>query len=172
MDLRSMIREIPDFPKPGISFKDITTLLKDGKALQYVTAALAEPFKEKDIDLVVAVEARGFAIGAPVACNLGAGFILVRKPGKLPGKTLSYEYELEYGTDTLEIHEDAIQPGQRVLIVDDVLATGGTVSAAANMVEQLGGKIEGLAFLIELVELKGRERLAKYDLVSLVKYYD
>ena len=146
MDLRSMIREIPDFPKPGISFKDITTLLKDGKALQYVTAALAEPFKEKDIDLVVAVEARGFAIGAPVACNLGAGFILVRKPGKLPGKTLSYEYELEYGTDTLEIHEDAIQPGQRVLIVDDVLATGGTVSAAANMVEQLGGKIEGLAF--------------------------
>ena len=121
-------------------------MLKDGKALQYVTAALAEPFKEKDIDLVVAVEARGFAIGAPVACNLGAGFILIRKPGKLPGKTLSYEYELEYGTDTLEIHEDAIQPGQRVLIVDDVLATGGTVSAAANMVEQLGGKIEGLAF--------------------------
>lgn len=170
MDLRSMIREIPDFPKPGISFKDITTLLRDGRALQYVTQALAEPFQNKGIDLVVAVEARGFAIGAPVACNLGAGFVLVRKPGKLPGDTLKYEYELEYGTDTLEIHKDAIRPGQRVLIVDDVLATGGTVSAATKMVEQLQGDIQGLAFLIELEELGGRSRLGNYDLVSLVKY--
>ncbi len=170
MDIRSMIREVPDFPKPGISYKDITTLLKDGRALRYVTKALAEPFEDKGIDLVVAVEARGFAIGAPVACNLGAGFVLVRKPGKLPGKTLSYEYQLEYGTDTLEIHEDAIRPGQRVLIVDDVLATGGTVSAAANLVEKLGGDIRGLAFLIELEELGGRARLADYELVSLLKY--
>ncbi len=172
VDLRSMIRELPDFPKPGISFKDISTLLKDGKALDYATSALADPFRDKEIELVVAVEARGFAIGAPVACKLGAGFVLVRKPGKLPADTLRYEYELEYGTDTLEIHKDAISPGQKVLIVDDVLATGGTVSAAIRMVEQLGGDIQGLAFLIELEDLAGRSRLAKYDVLSLVKYND
>lgn len=170
MDLKSLIREVPDFPKQGINFKDITTLLKDGEALRTVIDIFAERFEKAKPDLVVGAESRGFLFGAPLAYKLGAGFVLVRKPGKLPAAVTKVTYDLEYGQDSLEIHLDAIQPGQRVLIVDDLLATGGTVSATAELVKKLGGEIVGCAFLIELDFLKGRDRLSGYDVFSLLHY--
>lgn len=170
MNLREKIRNVPDFPQHGIQFKDITTLLKDGKAFRLAIDMLAEPYKQQSISVVIGPEARGFAIGAPVAYVLESGFVPIRKPGKLPAETLSYEYSLEYGKDALEIHKDAIEPGSRVLIVDDLLATGGTTMATIKMVEQLGGKVVGLAFLIELSFLNGRQVLAGYDITSLIQY--
>jgi len=170
MNFKEKIREVLDFPTNGISFKDITTLLKDGDAFHQAVDALADPFRDKGIDLVVGPEARGFIVGVPVAYTLRAGFVPVRKRGKLPAETLVYEYNLEYGTDSLEIHKDAILPGQKVIIVDDLLATGGTVQATINMVESLGGVIVGLVFLIELSYLAGREKLGNYNIMSLLKY--
>ncbi len=170
IDFKKYIRDIPDFPKAGILFKDITTLLKDKKAFKAAINALAEKYKDKKIDIVVAVESRGFILGSVLAYKLGAGFVPVRKKGKLPAKTNSAAYELEYGTDTLEIHHDAIQPKQRVLIVDDLLATGGTLKAVTDLVKQLEGRIIGVAFLIELLFLKGKEKLKDYPVFSLIKY--
>jgi adenine phosphoribosyltransferase len=170
VNLKGKIRIIPDFPKVGISFKDITTLLKEGSAFQEAIFQLAQLCEGKEFDVIAAPEARGFMIGAPLAYSLGAGFIPVRKLGKLPGETISAQYELEYGTDWLEMHQDAIKPGQKVLIVDDLLATGGTIFATIDMVKRLQGEIVGLAFLIELTELKGRSNLAEYDVISLIKY--
>ncbi|WP_425061196.1 Adenine phosphoribosyltransferase [Sporomusa carbonis] len=170
MNLREKIRNIPDFPQQGIQFKDITTLLKDGKAFRLAIDMLAEHYQKQHIDVVLGPEARGFAIGAPVAYVLGAGFVPIRKPGKLPAETISYEYSLEYGKDALEIHKDAIEPGSKVLIADDLLATGGTTMATIKLVERLGGQVVGLAFLIELSFLNGREVLNGYDITSLIKY--
>jgi adenine phosphoribosyltransferase len=170
LDLKKYIRSIPDFPKPGILFRDITTLLKDKKAFKLAVDQLARKYKNKKIDLVVAVEARGFILGGVIAHRLGAGFVPVRKKGKLPYKTNSATYELEYGTDTLEIHHDAIKAQDNVLIVDDLLATGGTVKAVTGLVKQLKGKVCGIAFLIELTDLKGREKLKGYLVYSLIKY--
>lgn len=170
MNFKEHIRVVVDFPEKGIRFKDITTLLKDGKNFHKAIDALSEPFKGKGIELVVGPEARGFVIGAPVAYALEAGFVPVRKPGKLPAETLKHEYDLEYGKDSLEIHKDAIVPGQKVLIVDDLLATGGTVQATIAMVEALGGIVAGLVFLIELSYLDGRRNLKNYDVMSLLKY--
>ncbi|TCL62006.1 adenine phosphoribosyltransferase [Hydrogenispora ethanolica] len=172
MDLKSLIREVPDFPKPGISFKDITTLLKDGAALRYVVDQFDGHFRAARPDVIVGAESRGFILGAPLAYQLGVGFVLVRKPGKLPAAKERITYDLEYGQDALEIHVDAIQPGQKVVIVDDLLATGGTISATAELVKRLGGVIVGFAFIIELDALKGRDRLAGYDVLSLVHYDD
>jgi adenine phosphoribosyltransferase len=169
-DLKAMIREVPDFPKPGINFYDITTLLKNPQGLRRTLDALKERYKGAHIDTVVGIEARGFFFAPAVAYSLGAGFVPVRKPGKLPYRTRQAEYELEYGTDKLEIHEDAIAPGQRVLIVDDVLATGGTARAVANLVTGAGATLEGLSFVIELDFLKGRERLDGHDIFSLLHY--
>lgn len=165
-----MIRVIPDFPEKGVRFKDITTLLKDGLAFKRAIDTLAGFYKEQNIDLVVGPEARGFAVGAPVAYVLSAGFVPVRKPAKLPSETISFSYDLEYGKDSLEIHKDAIRPGQRVLIVDDLLATGGTTKASIKLIEELGGKVAGLAFMIELSYLNGRKDLSEYDIKSLVTY--
>ncbi len=170
MDLRKYIRDIPDFPKAGILFRDITTLLKDKSVFRQAVNAIVNKYKSKKIDLVVAVESRGFILGGVIAHKLGAGFIPVRKKGKLPWKTHSVTYDLEYGTDTLEMHQDAIKPKERVLIVDDLLATGGTVSAVAKLVEQERGKIVGIAFLIELTALKGKDKLKSYPVYSLIKY--
>lgn len=170
MDLREKVRVIEDFPKEGISFKDITTLISDGEALKEAVDKMTEFFKDKNIDLVVGPEARGFIFGVPVAYALGAGFVPVRKPGKLPADTVKVEYDLEYGSDILEIHKDAIKPGLRVAIVDDLLATGGTIAAVTKLVEQVGGEVVGLSFAIELEELKGREKLKDYDVMSLLKY--
>lgn len=170
MDLREKVRVIEDFPKEGISFKDITTLISDGEALKEAVDKMVEFFKDKNIDLVVGPEARGFIFGVPVAYALGAGFVPVRKPGKLPADTVKVEYDLEYGSDILEIHKDAIKPGSRVAIVDDLLATGGTIAAVTKLVEQVGGEVVGLSFAIELEELKGREKLKDYDVMSLLKY--
>ncbi|NLJ74621.1 MAG: adenine phosphoribosyltransferase [Firmicutes bacterium] len=172
MDLKEKIRVIPDFPKPGISFKDITTLLKDGEALQETVRRMADYFKDKQIEMVVGVESRGFILGAPLAYEMGLGFTLIRKSGKLPGEVLSVEYDLEYGTDRLEIHTDSFAPGTRVLIVDDLLATGGTIWAAAELIRKLGGEVAGLAFLVELTYLGGRQRLGDYDVFTLVEYHD
>lgn len=169
-DLKELIREVNDFPKPGINFYDITTLLKNPTGLKRTLDALKERYKGSDIDTVVGIEARGFFFAPAVAYSLGAGFVPVRKPGKLPYKTRQMEYALEYGTDKLEIHEDAIQPGQRVLIVDDVLATGGTAKAVADLVYQSGGTLAGLGFVIELDFLNGRDRLAGQDIFSLLHY--
>jgi adenine phosphoribosyltransferase len=168
--LRSRIRDIPDFPKPGIVFKDITPLLADEVSFSTVIDEIVVSFGRGTIDKVVGIEARGFIVASPVAYHFGAGFVPVRKRGKLPWETVGESYELEYGEETLEIHRDAIVPGERVAIVDDVLATGGTASATAKLVEQLGGKVQGMAFLIELGFLKGRERLADYEILSLVTY--
>ncbi len=172
MNLKALIREVPDFPKPGISFKDITTLLKDGEAFRQVIDEFAAYFRDKQPDVIVGAESRGFILGAPLAYKLGCGFVPVRKPGKLPAAVAKASYALEYGEDTLEIHLDSIKPGQRVLIVDDLLATGGTISAAAQLVKQLKGEIIGIALVIELDALKGREKLAGYDILSLVHYDD
>jgi adenine phosphoribosyltransferase len=170
MDFKEKIRVILDFPEKNIRFKDITTLLKEGESFHQAIDTLAEPFKGKDIELVVGPEARGFVVGAPIAYALRAGFVPVRKPGKLPAETLKHEYNLEYGKDSLEIHKDAIAPGQKVLIVDDLLATGGTVQATIAMVEALGGIVIGLVFLIELSYLNGRKNLTNYNITSLLKY--
>ena len=168
--LRGKIREVPDFPKPGILFYDITTLLKDADAFAEAIELMNEPFRDEGIDLVVGMESRGFIFSAPMALHLGAGFVPVRKLGKLPAETISVEYELEYGTNTLEVHRDAIRPGQRVLIVDDLLATGGTVLGTIDLVKQLKGEVVGLSFLVELGFLKGRERLSGYPINSVISY--
>lgn len=170
MELKPLIREIPDFPKPGINFKDITTLLKDGDALHQMIDELAAHFEGIRPDKIVGAESRGFILGAPLAYKMGCGFVLVRKPGKLPAAVAKVDYELEYGMDSLEIHLDGIKSGEKVLVVDDLLATGGTISATAELVKKLGGIIVGFGFLIELDCLKGRERLAGYDVFSLVHY--
>jgi len=168
--LKSLIREVPDFPKPGILFYDITTLLKDPGGLKGVIDALCEHYAGKGIRTVAGIEARGFIFAPAVAYALNAGFVPIRKPKKLPAAAERVEYALEYGTDSVEIHRDAIQPGQKVLVVDDVLATGGTAAAAAKLVEKVGGVVEGLGFVIELDFLKGRERLNGYDINSLIHY--
>jgi adenine phosphoribosyltransferase len=168
--LRAQIREVPDFPKPGILFYDITTLLNKADAFREAIELMNEPFRDEQIDIVVGMESRGFIFSAPMALHLGAGFVPVRKLGKLPSETISVEYELEYGTNTLEVHRDAIRPGQRVLIVDDLLATGGTVLGTIELVKQLKGEIVGLSFLVELGFLKGRERLDGYRINSVVAY--
>jgi adenine phosphoribosyltransferase len=169
-DLRAKIREIPDFPKPGILFYDITTLLKDAGAFKESIDLMLEPFRDKQIDLVVGMESRGFIFSAPMAIELNAGFVPVRKLGKLPAETARVEYALEYGTNTLEIHKDAIQPGQKVLIVDDLLATGGTVLGTIDLVKMLKAEVVGLGFLVELLFLKGRERLSDYFIHSVIQY--
>jgi adenine phosphoribosyltransferase len=169
-DLRTKIREIPDFPKPGILFYDITTLLKDAGAFRESIELMLEPFRDKKIDAVVGMESRGFIFSAPMAIELRTGFVPVRKLGKLPAETASVEYALEYGTNTLEIHKDALEPGQRVLIVDDLLATGGTVLGTIELVKMLKADVVGLAFLVELLFLKGRERLGDYEIHSVVQY--
>ncbi len=169
-ELRARIREIPDFPKPGILFYDITTLLKDAAAFKESIDLMMEPFRKERPDIVVGMESRGFIFSAPMAYELGAGFVPVRKLGKLPAETLSIEYALEYGSNTLEIHRDAIQPGQRVLIVDDLLATGGTVQGTIELVERLKGVVIGLAFLVELEFLHGRERLGDHTVTSVIRY--
>ena len=170
MDLKQTVRVIEDFPKEGISFKDITTLLQDGKALKFAIDEIIADLKDKNVDLIVGPEARGFLMGTPVAYGMGVGFVPVRKPGKLPWEVESYAYDLEYGSNTLEIHKDAIKPGQRVAIVDDLLATGGTMEAAAELIEKLGGEVVSMQFLIELEDLDGREKLTKYNVNSLLKY--
>src|SRR5512136_1313977 len=169
-DLKAAIREIPDWPKKGILFYDVTTLLKQGRCFELAINALLEPFKDKKVDLVLGIEARGFIFAPSVAYALKAGFVPVRKPGKLPAAKLQVNYQLEYGTDSLEIHEDAIEPGQRVLIVDDLIATGGTAKAVAGIVEKMGGTVIGLAFMVELTALKGREQLQNYQVMSILKY--
>jgi adenine phosphoribosyltransferase len=171
-ELRELIREIPDFPKPGILFYDITTLLKDPRGLKMTINRMSEGFTghAHKIDVVIGVEARGFIFAPALAYHIGAGFVPVRKPKKLPAATERVSYDLEYGSDTLEIHKDAIQPGQRVLIADDLLATGGTAAAVVKLVEQLGGEVAGLTFLVELDFLNGREKLAGYNIQSLLRY--
>lgn len=170
--LKEKIRDIPDFPRQGIIFKDITTLLKDAQGFSRVIDELASKYVGKQIDYVVAIESRGFIFGAPLAYKLGVGFIPIRKKGKLPGPTERMEYDLEYGTDIIEIHKDAIEPGKRVLVVDDLLATGGTISAAMKLIEKVGGKIEGVAFVIELSFLKGKEKIQEFktEVTSLIEY--
>lgn len=169
-ELKAKIREIKDFPTEGVLFKDITTLLKDPPAFKYVVNQLALQYIQSRVEVVVAIESRGFIFGGALAYELGAGFVPVRKLGKLPGKTIEVEYELEYGRDTLAVHEDAIQPGQRVLAADDLLATGGTMAATLRLIEQLGGQVVGVTFLIELAFLHGRDRLEKYPVRSLIVY--
>jgi adenine phosphoribosyltransferase len=169
-ELKKLIREVPDFPKPGINFYDITTLLKDRAALKGVVDLLAEHYKSAHVDLVLGIEARGFIFAPMLAYALNTGFIPVRKPKKLPAPCERVEYALEYGSDILELHKDAIEPGQKVLIVDDVLATGGTAEAVTRLVEMLQGKVAGLTFVIELDFLKGRDRLKGYDVYSLIQY--
>ena len=169
-DLKRAIRDIPDFPKKGILFKDITPLLQDGVLFRQAINRLGDQFAEQRVDVVVGIEARGFLFAAALAYKLGAGVVIVRKPGKLPYKTHHVTYALEYGTDSLEIHQDAIKPGQRVLIVDDVLATGGTVKATAELIEKFDAHICGVAFLIELTFLNGREKLKDYDLTTLITF--
>ena len=169
-DLKAKIRHVPDFPKAGILFYDITTLLQDAAGLRAAIDSLSTPFKDQGIDLVVGIESRGFIFGAAVADRIGAGFSPVRKPGKLPSSCVRATYDLEYGSDTLEMHDDAVKPGQRVLIVDDLLATGGTAHATTGLVKQLGGRVEALSFLIELVALNGRARLAGERVHSALKY--
>ncbi len=168
--LRAQIREVPDFPKPGILFYDITTLIKQAQPFAEAIDLLVEPFADQHVDVVVGMESRGFIFSAPMAIRLDAGFVPVRKLGKLPAETISVEYALEYGTNTLEVHKDAIQPGQKVLIVDDLLATGGTVLGTIDLVKQLKAEIVGLSFLVELQFLKGRARLGGYDIHSVIQY--
>jgi len=169
-DLKKLIREVPDFPKPGILFYDITTLLKDKSGLRAVIDALHAHYQGARIDTVLGIEARGFIFAPALALALGAGFVPVRKPKKLPAETVAVSYQLEYGSDSLEIHKDAIQPGQNVLILDDLLATGGTAAAVAKLVEKLGGRVAGLGFVVELDFLHGRDKLGGYDVFSLLHY--
>jgi len=169
-ELKQKIRNVPDFPKPGIGFKDITTLIKDGDAFKKSIEAFADRYNPDDVDIIVGIESRGFIFGAALAYKWGKGFVPVRKPGKLPAETIKEEYELEYGTDSVEMHKDAIGTNQRVLIVDDLLATGGTVAATARLVERLKGEIVGIGFLIELSFLNGRGKLKDYDVWSLISF--
>lgn len=169
IELKKFIRDIPDFPKKGIIFKDITTLLKEAKAFKGAVDNIVDLYKDKKIDAVVSVEARGFFFGAAVAYKLGVGLVPIRKKGKLPYKTNAVSYQLEYGTDTLEMHQDAIKKGDKILIVDDLLATGGTVKAVTELVENMGGVVAGIAFVIELLPLKGRDKLKGYNVTSLIK---
>jgi adenine phosphoribosyltransferase len=168
--LKALIRSVPDFPKPGINFFDITTLLKDGDGLRDLINTISARYSASEVDVVAGIEARGFIFGPAIAYALGKGFVPVRKPKKLPAKTVSVQYALEYGTDSLEMHVDAVAPGQRVLIVDDVLATGGTAVAVAQLVEKVGGKVAGFGFVIELDFLEGRKKLAQYRVDSLIHY--
>jgi adenine phosphoribosyltransferase len=170
LDLRDFIRDIPDFPKPGILFRDLTPLLANPNALQYAVTALAEPFRGEKVDYVVGTEARGFIFGAPVALALGVGFVPARKPGKLPHDTLEASYELEYGTDLVEMHTDAVPPGSRVLVVDDLIATGGTAGATVDLVRQSKAEVIGCSFLIELCFLKGREALGVEPCHTVIQY--
>lgn len=163
------IRDVPNFPKEGIVFKDITTLLKNGPVFQNLIQELTERYRPYDLDKIVGIESRGFIFGAPLSANLGVGFVPARKPGKLPAETVKEEYELEYGTDAIEIHKDAISPGDKVLIIDDLIATGGTARAAANLVKQLGGEVVELFFLIELSFLKGRDLLSEFPVYTLIQ---
>jgi len=169
-DLKARIRNVPDFPKAGILFYDVTTLLRDPDGFRLAIDSMALPYKDRGIGLVVGIESRGFILGAAVADRIGAGFVPVRKVGKLPAKTVRATYDLEYGTDSLEMHRDAIEPGQRVVIVDDLLATGGTARATVGLVKQLGGQVEGMAFLIELVALSGRAKLPGENLHVVLQY--
>jgi adenine phosphoribosyltransferase len=168
--LKKVIREIPDWPKKGILFYDVTTLLKEGSCFQEVVNELISPYRDKHIDVVVGIEARGFIFAPTVAYSLNAGFVPVRKPGKLPAPTYQVSYALEYGSDCLEIHQDAIRPGQRVLIVDDLIATGGTAKAVAELVERMGGTVVALAFMVELTFLNGRDKLSGFEVKSLLRY--
>ncbi|NJN58831.1 MAG: adenine phosphoribosyltransferase [Leptolyngbyaceae cyanobacterium SL_5_9] len=170
MDLKSLIRDIPDFPKPGILFRDITTLLRNPEGLRYTVDILAERCADLSADYVVGMESRGFIFGTPLAYRLGIGFIPVRKPGKLPAAVHSVKYELEYGMDCLEVHQDAFHPGSRILIVDDLIATGGTAAATAELIERSGCELVGFGFIIELTDLGGRDRLPKVPIVTLVEY--
>lgn len=170
MNLKDYIVAVKDFPKEGIIFRDITPLMNDGRAYKFATEQIVNFAKEKNIDLVVGPEARGFIFGCPVSYELGVGFVPVRKPGKLPREVIKYEYDLEYGKNVLSIHKDSIKKGQKILIVDDLLATGGTIVATIKLVEQLGGIVAGIAFLIELEELKGRDKLKDYPILTLMKY--
>ncbi|WNR45883.1 adenine phosphoribosyltransferase [Paenibacillus roseipurpureus] len=170
MNFKEYIRVIPDFPQPGIRFKDITTLLQNGPVYKEAIEQLRQLVKDKEIDVIAGPEARGFVIGAPLACALGVGFIPIRKSGKLPGETIEADYALEYGKDKLAMHKDAIKPGQKVLIADDLLATGGTIQTSIDLIKQLGGEIVGAAFLIELSYLDGRSKFDGLDVVSLVQY--
>jgi len=170
LNLKQYIRDVPDWPKKGVIFKDITTLVREPAAFKQAIDQLAAHYKDRQVDLVASVEARGFIFGGALACALGAGFVPARKPGKLPYQKIRAEYALEYGTDAVEIHVDAIRPGQRVLIFDDVLATGGTIIATADLVKRLGGEVVGIAFLIDLTFLKGAERLKDYEVFSLMQY--
>jgi adenine phosphoribosyltransferase len=170
MDFKAKIRVIPDFPQPGIRFKDITTLLQDGEAFKAAIDTLNEFAVKRNADIIAGPESRGFVLAAPMAYALGKGFVPVRKPGKLPGETIAVEYSLEYGKDSLEIHKDAVKPGQRVIIADDLLATGGTISSTIKLFEKLGAEVVGVCFLIELTYLNGREKLKGYDVFSLVQY--
>ena len=169
-DLTRYIRDIPDFPKKGIVFKDVTTLFKDATALQQAVDLLYEQYHDKKIDKVVGIESRGFILGSALAIRLGCGFVPLRKKGKLPSQTIQQEYSLEYGTDVIEMHTDALQPHERVLLHDDLLATGGTMEAAVRLIEKMNGHIAGISFLIELAFLRGRDRLKKYDVFSLITY--
>jgi len=169
--VKSMIRDIPDFPKPGVVFKDITTAIKDPETFRRITDYFTDKFKNAGIDYVAAIESRGFIFGAPLAYNLGAGLVIIRKPGKLPGKVEQVSYELEYGTDKVEIHSDAIEPGKKVLLIDDLLATGGTATAAYELIKKVGGNPIAIAFVIELAFLEGRNRLPQdIEVVSMVEY--
>ncbi|WP_315117620.1 adenine phosphoribosyltransferase [uncultured Clostridium sp.] len=170
MNLKEKIRVIEGFPKEGISFKDVTTLLQDSEALKFTIDSMMDSLKDKNIDVIVAPEARGFLFGVTLAYTLGIGFVPVRKKGKLPCETISSTYELEYGSDVLEMHKDAIKPGQRIAIVDDLLATGGTIESVAKMVENLGGEVASINFVIELTDLNGRDKLKKYSMESLIQY--
>ncbi len=170
MDLKSLIRTVPDFPKKGIMFRDITTLLKDQKGISIALEQLYNLAKTKELTKIVGIESRGFILGGALAVKLGAGFVPIRKPGKLPAASVSESYVLEYGTDSIEIHKDAIQPGDKILLHDDLLATGGTMGAACKLIEKLGGEVVQISFLIELTFLHGREKLENYEVHSLIKY--
>lgn len=170
MDLKQYVTTVEDWPKPGISFKDITTIMDNGKAYKYATDEIVKFAKEVGAEIIVGPEARGFIIGCPVAYALEIGFAPVRKPGKLPREVISVDYGLEYGKDTLTIHKDAVKPGQKVLICDDLLATGGTVEATTRLVKELGGEVVGCAFIIELTELKGREKISQFPIKTLIQY--
>ncbi|HIV14000.1 MAG: adenine phosphoribosyltransferase [Clostridiales bacterium] len=168
--LEDYVRSIPDFPEPGIIFRDVTSILQDADGLRLAIDSIQEELKDVDVDVIVGTESRGFIFGVPVAYNLHKPFVPVRKKGKLPCKTISMDYDLEYGSATIEMHQDSIRPGQKVAIIDDLIATGGTVEAAAKMIESLGGQVVKIVFLMELAGLKGRERLKKYDVSSVIRY--
>lgn len=170
MDLSKYIASVPDYPEKGVTFRDISPLMADGEAYHYATQQIAKYAKDKDVEMIVGPEARGFIVGCPVAYELGVGFAPARKKGKLPREVIEVNYGLEYGEDTLQLHKDAIQPGQRVLVVDDLLATGGTLAATIELIEELGGIVVGTAFIIELVDLKGRDKIEGYDIFALLEY--